>query len=165
MISTFWPQQNLDFHPLASARPEPALTVQVLGVSDLTVSADVPLMESGIDSLGATERSARLGTQFQIDVSSTAMFEHPTPRALAVHVQEHFIPSAVARGAPTHVAATTTVAGTSLQVLGVLGRWAGGSNDHVAERAGHGTVRARARRHTSANVSVTWRRAKGGASW
>ena len=53
------------------------------------VDADAPLMEAGVDSLGAVE----LRNQLQglagdgVALSSTLMFDHPTARSVAVHLQ------------------------------------------------------------------------------
>ena len=58
-------------------------------VQDLTdrdgVSAETPLMEAGVDSLAATELASRLRTASEVALSSTIVFEQPTPRAIAAH--------------------------------------------------------------------------------
>jgi hypothetical protein len=55
------------------------------GAADL--SADTPLMEAGIDSLGATEASTRIRELTGLrDVGPTFMFDHPSARAIASHV-------------------------------------------------------------------------------
>ena len=51
-----------------------------------TVDADVPMMELGLDSLAATEVPSRISALTGIQLSSTLLFEQPTPRALANHV-------------------------------------------------------------------------------
>ena len=50
--------------------------------------ADTPLMEAGVDSLGAVELRNRLqhAVGEHIALSSTLMFDHPTARQLALHV-------------------------------------------------------------------------------
>jgi len=52
------------------------------------VDADTPLMEAGIDSLAGTELSSRLRALTDIALSSTLLFEQPTPRAVAEHLLE-----------------------------------------------------------------------------
>ena len=51
-------------------------------------NADTPLMESGLDSLGATEIPSRLSLLTGIALPSTLVFEQPTGRLLADHVLE-----------------------------------------------------------------------------
>ena len=53
------------------------------------VDADAPLMEAGVDSLGAVELRNQLQRAVgdSITLSSTLMFDHPTARQLAQHLQ------------------------------------------------------------------------------
>ena len=44
------------------------------------------MMEFGLDSLSATEVPPRISALTGIHLSSTLVFEHPTPRAVADHV-------------------------------------------------------------------------------
>jgi hypothetical protein len=79
---------NLD----APAAPAVALgavvreTVRELMGSE--VSADVPLMEAGLDSLGATEFQSRLSQRLggDITLSDTLIFDFPTLRQIEAHV-------------------------------------------------------------------------------
>ena len=60
-------------------------TVQrVLGQS--IVADDQPLMEAGLDSLGAVELHAELGTVFQLEMPATLTFDYPTIAALATYI-------------------------------------------------------------------------------
>ena len=52
------------------------------------VTASTPLMEAGVDSLGATELASRLRSATELDVSATVMFDYPTPRDIAAHMLE-----------------------------------------------------------------------------
>lgn len=50
------------------------------------VPYDMPLMEAGLDSLGAIELRTALSTHYQLDLPATLMFDHPTVAALASHI-------------------------------------------------------------------------------
>ena len=50
------------------------------------VDADAPLMAAGLDSLAGAELRASVLARFGVDLPATAMFDHPTPVALAAHV-------------------------------------------------------------------------------
>lgn len=61
------------------------------GVASLgmNLDADSPFLESGLDSLAATQLRALLTQQFPgLDIPVTAMFDYPTPTALAAFVAE-----------------------------------------------------------------------------
>ena len=50
------------------------------------VGGETPLMEVGVDSLGAAELASRLRAWSGVALSATLMFEQPTPRAIATHL-------------------------------------------------------------------------------
>eukprot|EP00964_Phaeocystis_antarctica_P116779 scaffold80689_cov92-Phaeocystis_antarctica.AAC.1 len=56
--------------------------------AEASVTASTPLMEAGIDSPAAIELSSRLRAATGLALSSTLVFEQPTPRAIAAHVLE-----------------------------------------------------------------------------
>ena len=46
-----------------------------------------PLMELGLDSLASTELVRVLGEQLRTELSSTLLFDHPTPEAVSSHME------------------------------------------------------------------------------
>ena len=76
---------------LACQQPDVQATVldvvrELGGLSTAVLSVDMPLLEAGIDSLAATELSARLRSHTGVTLSPTIVFEHPTPRAVSIHL-------------------------------------------------------------------------------
>ena len=57
-----------------------ALVNRQVGAS---VSSDAPLMEAGLDSLGAVELRTALASGFGIELPATVIFDHPSIAALA----------------------------------------------------------------------------------
>ena len=49
----------------------------------MEVAPDQPLMEAGLDSIGAVELRNAVGAKFGVDLPATVTFDHPTPQALA----------------------------------------------------------------------------------
>ena len=100
----------------------------VAAVKDLAGSADVsattPLMDAGIDSLAATELAGRLRDLSGVEITGTAMFDHPTPRALASHMVEHLVGTQVA--APQGSGQGTAAAAAQLSVQAVTTLWPAG---------------------------------------
>ena len=47
------------------------------------VDANQPLMEAGLDSLGAVELRTKLGAEFGMELPATITFDHPSVAALA----------------------------------------------------------------------------------
>lgn len=52
----------------------------------LQVPPDQPLMEAGLDSLGAVDLRNALSTQFAVELPSTVTFDYPTLPALAAFI-------------------------------------------------------------------------------
>ncbi|WP_216894083.1 type I polyketide synthase [Nocardia alni] len=55
---------------------------------DAAGSADLAFREAGIDSLGAVRLALALSEATGLDLPTTVLFDHPTPRALAEHLVE-----------------------------------------------------------------------------
>ncbi len=74
--------------PAARAAPSEASLItkiseivqQMLGIA---VDASQPLMEAGLDSLGAVELRTSLGAAFNMELPATVTFDHPSVAALA----------------------------------------------------------------------------------
>jgi 3-oxoacyl-(acyl-carrier-protein) synthase len=145
----------VDMIPAASVRSRPTAAVQQAAGSSVSleavlqmvrrtagsaIDADAPLMEAGVDSLGAVELRNQLQRAVGDDVllSSTLMFDHPTARQVAVHLQgsNQAVPyaSAVA-GAPVEGSSAADVEVTGLSVTLPAGV---GSFDALREMIGCG---------------------------
>ncbi|NNH73587.1 type I polyketide synthase [Nocardia uniformis] len=58
-----------------------------------TLDADKPFSAIGFDSLGVMEFRNRLKTAAGVQLSATAMFDHPTPAALAEFLRQELVPA------------------------------------------------------------------------
>ena len=93
-------------------------------------SVETPLMEAGIDSLAATELSARLRALTGVPLSPTLVFEQPTPRAVAAHLLEQI--AGVGCGSTAVFTMQSANSDSSVSLVGMVGRWPGGCNGGVA---------------------------------
>ena len=103
--------------------------VRALAGSDGVIVASTPLMEAGIDSLAATELANQLREATGLTLSSTLVFEHPTPRAIAAHVLEELLGSLgseLALPAGAGVGGGAAASESFVGVVSVAGRWPGG---------------------------------------
>ena len=52
-------------------------------VTGTTIAADAPLMDSGLDSIGATELSNKISAHLNTELSPTLLFDHPSLQSIA----------------------------------------------------------------------------------
>ena len=80
-----------------AAQREAALSMVVAVAQELVrlpaLKPDVPLMEAGMDSIGAAELASELHARLGMRFHATVIFEFPTARAIAEHVLERASPS------------------------------------------------------------------------
>ena len=104
---------------------------ELTGTPSTVLMVETPLMEAGIDSLAATELSARLRSLSGLSLPATMMLEHPTPRAVAAHLAAQMLGSrveSVRSCAPTY----TPSLSPQLCIVDVVGQWPGGCDGDVS---------------------------------
>ncbi|MDC0525426.1 KR domain-containing protein [bacterium] len=90
-----------------------------------TVDADAPLMEAGLDSLGATELRSRLASRLHdADLPETLVFDFPTLRQIEAHVSLRAAPAQSGGG----VASAADALVTLQQLLASVGACATGGS-------------------------------------
>ncbi|MFF5505408.1 type I polyketide synthase, partial [Streptomyces roseolus] len=120
--------------PLTPAQRDAALldlvraqVAGVLGHADPSaIDADRAFQELGFDSLTAVELRNRLNTASGLRLSTTLVFDHPNPGALAAHLRDQLgldadTPAAAAVAVPTAVTADEPIA-----IVGMACRYPGG---------------------------------------
>ena len=60
--------------------------VDAAGSEAAAIVGDTPLMDAGVDSLGATAVASKLRSETGLPVSPMLLFEHPTVRAISAHL-------------------------------------------------------------------------------
>ena len=94
------------------------------GVMGMDVPEDQPLMEAGLDSIGAVELRNAVSASFGIELPATVTFDYPTPHALAQYIAGQMAPAAgrLAAGAVTQtmqaLPGTPALEGNILRVWG-----------------------------------------------
>ncbi|MFJ2958175.1 type I polyketide synthase [Streptomyces sp. NPDC087270] len=100
-----------------------------------TVAAQRPFREQGLDSLGLVALHLLVNTATGLSLPPTAVFDHPTPDALAAHLRRELLglgddpaaatsPSAAARSAAT--GPVTSGPGEAVAIVGIGCRFPGG---------------------------------------
>ena len=85
------PRSNPKLKKLAAAKAGPRsrdvlleeLTAIAAEVTGTTIAVDAPLMDSGLDSIGATELSNKMSAHLNTELSPTLLFDHPSLRSIA----------------------------------------------------------------------------------
>lgn len=76
-----------------SPPPSSALIGELVGMAaqlaGTAISLDAPLMSAGLDSIGASELSARLGKRLGTELPSMLLFDHPSLRAITESLDVH----------------------------------------------------------------------------
>ncbi len=65
-----------------------------------TAPEDQPLMEAGLDSLGAVDLRNALSAHFALELPATFTFDHPTVAAMATHIGAAVAPEPAAAAQP-----------------------------------------------------------------
>ncbi|KAK9803914.1 hypothetical protein WJX72_004698 [[Myrmecia] bisecta] len=82
------------------------------------IGPDQPLMEAGLDSLGAVELRSALSTRFALDLPATLTFDYPTAHALARHIGALLGESSRAGASALAVAHGSQALGTAAEAAG-----------------------------------------------
>ncbi|OMC11779.1 hypothetical protein A5736_24870 [Mycobacterium sp. SP-6446] len=88
----------------------------VLGRPSADIDAQLPFQDLGFDSLTAVELRNRLKTATGLTLSPALIFDHPTPAALAEHVDEQLSFATITGGPPDRLARFNDIA-RELQTL------------------------------------------------
>lgn len=94
--------------------------------SGCQVGPDQPLMEAGLDSLGAVELRSALCAKFGIELPATLTFDHPSITAISSYVSS-VLPAPEQHAQPAQLAAhsaavSAVVEATVAALLGVVNR-------------------------------------------
>jgi len=109
----------------------------VRGLLGADVGDDEPLMDAGLDSLGAVELKNGLERSVGADLPATVVFDYPSVGALVGYIHAQLLSvhgaAAVAEVAPAPLDVTGSVASAALGVLAVAGRDALSGCGSIAE--------------------------------
>ena len=64
----------------------PSIQSIVKKMLGIVIADDQPLMEAGLDSLGAVDLRTAIGEAFRLELPATVMFDHPSITALAQYI-------------------------------------------------------------------------------
>ena len=64
----------------------PQVLTVAMSILGSSVSAGQPLMDAGLDSLGAVELKNTLSGRFGVQLPATLIMDHPTPHAIAAYL-------------------------------------------------------------------------------
>ncbi|MFJ4667725.1 SDR family NAD(P)-dependent oxidoreductase [Kitasatospora purpeofusca] len=93
-----------------------ATAAAVLGHPDATaIRPELGFMDSEFDSLGVIELRNRVNTATGLRLPTTALFDHPTPAALAAHLRERLAPSPAAPAGAPEAASGSEPTGTEAE--------------------------------------------------
>ena len=103
----------------AAALTVDAVRELVHRTSGARVDADAPLMEAGLDSLGAVELRNQLNQASGLDTAlpSTVVFDHPTVRQLVLHMSRGSCVETPLSAAPLLAVTSAAVCASGLSVV------------------------------------------------
>eukprot|EP00922_Rhytidocystis_sp_ex-Travisia-forbesii_P043334 GHVS01064657.1.p1 GENE.GHVS01064657.1~~GHVS01064657.1.p1 ORF type:complete len:470 (+),score=87.51 GHVS01064657.1:70-1410(+) len=99
--------------------------LKVVGTPEQMPNVDAPLMDSGIDSLGAVEFKNNIEERLGIALAPTVLFDHPTLEDIQRHICSLHKETA---GAPTHYASLGSRDADRFALIGMACRLPGSSN-------------------------------------
>ena len=128
-------------------------SVREVAGSDAEIDSMTPLMDAGIDSLAATELSSQLQAATGLSLSSTLIFEEPTPRAVASHLVEQLTGSSTNAQAGASPLASRQARSSRAGLVVVTGRWPGACSggsavSHLLQSSGDGVTEVPSSRWT-----------------
>jgi acyl carrier protein len=111
-------------HPAPAAASLERVTAQLVHVVGellgTAVDPDQPLMEAGLDSIGAVELKNAVSSNFGIDLPATVSFDYPSVAAMAGFIAQRTAKGAGLDGSSSEAAATAALAERRTGVLTAL---------------------------------------------
>ncbi|MFJ1546082.1 type I polyketide synthase [Streptomyces sp. NPDC088246] len=120
---------------LSQVRAEAALALGH-GAGDSAVEADRALAELGLDSLAAVELRNRLAALTGLALPATILFDYPTPRGVAAHLEERWSQDAPEAPGPLAAPGTTGPAAAGTAPGGASPRWQDGATRRTSAPKG-----------------------------
>ena len=107
-----------DMQVVSARAAVPQIEAQVMAVVHKMlgplISADQPLMEAGLDSLGAVELRTSLQATFALDLPATLTFDFPSVTAISKYIATQALPPAAP--GPQQVIAYLVIANSSIAI-------------------------------------------------